>query len=927
MNDFTVYRYPGAACSNLTVFLGSPASDKNSLTAFAAAVGSDVVVLTAKNASDVGQYCMSKLRRLAARYERVLFTDAKLAHATVVEDCLAECVLHVFFDTGEGSLLSAISNVLNSTTSFSVQAVQDGDSNYLISFPEGVFSEEELDSISEKVAEVCPIINEDYIFQERYLFPSAGIDPLTVVRLDDTFYGITKTTKYFQENMWTEGSGLLRSHFNYLENRAVIGDVTILNVDSLEELISLINPSAPYLAMDIETTGLDYHSAYHSENELSEKIRGRFFFREENHSHRNHSIISVSVSDRSDRAVVFLVDHPVFPEAKEAGLEMLKWLCRLDIPKVFHNAVFDLKWIQKYYGILVRGRIYDTMLLEHFLDETRDSFSLEGLTALRLHTIPHKSEYSSEQLTGSMVPSFPSGKSMTSSQVDELCQFAKTRYTIPREKDFTKMPLKDLVKYSGLDAITTYRIFQSQQAVMRKIYADDKVRNFIFEFLEKLLLQTINMEHIGIRVDVDQTLQLILDCDAKIQEATSALDAIFGSEHNYDSSTTLAELIEKNYSDLYDELPTTKTGKLELTEDVLAQYSEAYTWISDALQLRHAEKARNFLISFLKHSIEGRIHPSFFLTGTATGRLTCMKPAVQTLPGSLAGVPIKSCLLPEPDQVFIQLDLKSAETCMLTNLSKDASLIMALNKGLDLHAITASEFSGEPYEDIIKAHKTDPVDRSERDKYLVGLRSSAKAVNFGIVYGITEYGLARQLDCSTDDALKMIHGYYKRYPGVRAFFDKIEEGLYRDTYVENLIGRRRRFPDVNDAPEFWVGKMLRQAGNFIVQSSASDFFQHAISSLLNIPGITLHLTVHDSVVFSYDEEQLALPDLISLLDDIFINNPKKLWPDLLEVDMAYDLETGLNYSLGYSLTPEVVRVLQRSGQTLYNYLLHKTKEV
>jgi DNA polymerase I-like protein with 3'-5' exonuclease and polymerase domains len=921
MNDLISYRCPGATCTNLTVFLGSPSSDKNSLTAFAAAVGSDVVVLTSKKVSDISQYCMSKLRRLAARYERVLFSDARLAHATVVEDCLAECVLHVFFDTGEGSLLSAISNVLNSTTSFSVQTVQDGDSNYLISFPEGVFSEEEFDAISEKVAEVCPIVHEDYIFQERYLFPSARIDLLTAVKLDDTFYGITKTTKYFQENMWTEGSGLLRSHFNYLENRTTIGDVNILKVDSLQELIPLIDPSAPYLAIDIETTGLDYHSAYHSENELSDNIGERFFFQEESHSHRNHAIISVSVSDRSDRAVVFLVDHPDYPEAKEAGLEMLKWLCHLDVPKVFHNAVFDLKWIQKYYGILVRGRIYDTMLQEHFLDENKDSYSLEGLTALRLNIIPHKSEYSSEQLTGSKVPSFPSGKSMTSSQADELCQFAKIRYTVSREKDFTKMPLKDLVKYSGLDAITTYRIFRSQQAVMRKIYANDKARNFIFEFLEKLLLQTINMEHRGIRLDVDLAREQVFACHAGIQEKISYLDSVFGTGNNYDSSTTMGKLIQLYFPELYNDLPSTNTGKLELTEEYLKPLSAQYSWISVFLGYRNTIKALNFLITLIRHSIESRLHPSFLLIGTATGRLSCVRPAIQTLPSELGGIAIKECLLPEPGQVLIQLDLKGAETRMLANLSKDEDLIAAQKEGMDLHALTASEFSGEPYDAILQAHSKDSSSRSEEEKRLNDLRSSAKAVNFGIAYGITEYGLSRQLGCSLSEARSMINGYYKRYPGVRKYFDKVKTRLYKHGFVENFIGRRRHLSDITHAPNFWAEKMVRQACNFMIQSSASDFFQHAVSGLLGVPGITLHMTVHDSVVFSYDESVLPLPELMSILNEIFIHKPKLLWPELFEIEMKFDLETGLTYGLGHHLNSDLVSVLQSEGRTLYDYLL------
>lgn len=925
MNDFTVYRCPGVAYSNLTVFLGSPASDKYSLTAFAAAVGSDVVVLTAKKVSDISQYCMSKLRRLAARYERVLFSDTKLAHATVVEDCLAECVLHVFFDTGEGSLLSAISNVLNSTTSFSVQAVQDGDSNYLISFPEGVFSEEEFDAISEKVAEVCPIVHEDYIFQERYLFPSARIDLLTAVKLDDTFYGITKTTKYFQENMWTEGSGLLRSHFNYLENRTTIGDVNILKVDSLQELIPLIDPSAPYLAIDIETTGLDYHSAYHSGNEISSSIGGRYFFQREDPAHRNHSIVSVSVSDRPDRAFVFTVDHPDYPGAAEEGLKMLTWLCALDIAKVFHNAAFDLKWIHGYYGIPVTGRIFDTMPTEHWLDENRTTYSLEGLVPLRLHTVPHKSDYSSEQLTGSKVPSFTSGKSMTSSQVDELCQFAKTRYTVPREKDFTKMPFDDLVRYSGLDAILTYRLFLSQQADFRKNHPVVKTQEFIFSFLQDLILRTVSMEHTGMRVDVPLVRNLISDCKNGIRTQKAALDSVFGTGNNYDSAMTMESLIKQHFPELCSELPSTKTGKLEFTEEVISKRVETYPWLSDLLSYRGIAKALNFLLSLLKYSIESRIHPGVLLTGTVTGRLSCINPAVQTLPSELSGINIKQCLLPEPGQVLIQLDLKGAETRMLANLSKDKDLIAAQKEGMDLHALTASEFSGESYDAILQAHSKDSSSRSAEEKGLNDLRSSAKAVNFGIAYGITEYGLSRQLGCSLSEARSMIDGYYKRYPGVRKYFDKVKTRLYKHGFVENFIGRRRHLSAIMHAPNFWAEKMVRQACNFMIQSSASDFFQHAVAGLLGVPGITLHMTVHDSVVFSYDETQLPLTDLMLLLDDVFIHKPKLLWPELFEIEMKFDLEAGLTYGMGHSLTPEVVRGLQKKGLTLLKSLTLKER--
>lgn len=676
-------------------------------------------------------------------------------------------------------------------------------------------------------------------------------------------------------------------------------------------------PDRPF-AFDLETTGVSPWMSWYPDDDYSPG------------NHRKHTIMSCSVcSDTEMGAVSFLIEHPRF--ASNTGRGMFNWLMSLPNPKVAHNAKFEYIWAEKYYRIPIIGQLRDTELINHWLDENMGDgtqrYALSGTIAYRLKKIPHKGDFLAEIKTGVSNKKFSAisnivlientGKKSTMEDILGLKQLAEMRYRPEiREKDFSKFDRNELHQYGCYDALSTLQVYNEEIRLLKNIDMErerlsgvkrDSTR-VLFHLQNRMIRTLGTMEYNGMRCDTDLILDIIKRCDIMQTEAENVLAKVAKEpDVDWGSQKKLSAYIRKYYPELTNVLKENKKGDLTLDKGSLRGISVKYPWVIDLLNYRHAIKAKStYMTAFYKFSTERRVHFSFNIDGTATGRLSSDKPNMQNIPVKIAGIPIKKVLLPELNCVLYNLDLSSAEVRMLANYCLDEDLIKALNTGgLDPHCHTASKISPYTYEQIMAAKKRDKipgVNLTDDEKKALGWRKAAKCVTFGTIYGMTSKALAEDLDISEAEAAAIIESFYQAYPGVKNWIDQVRSDAVRFGYVETIFGRRRNFKLIQALQTylprgsfFMIERMLRQAVNYLIQGTTSDFFQMLLYDLMSVPGLKLHITVHDSVVFSLDETQTNIYDLIKRFDTIFYDKPNKIFGNFLKVPMKYDIGRGFDY--------------------------------
>ena len=312
---------------------------------------------------------------------------------------------------------------------------------------------------------------------------------------------------------------------------------------------------------------------------------------------------------------------------------------------------------------------------------------------------------------------------------------------------------------------------------------------------------------------------------------------------------------------LFDELrivekaKKTKTGQYVTSEDVLQQLKNKHEIVADILEYRGLTKLLGTYIDTLPHLINprtGHIHTSFNQTVTATGRLSSSDPNLQNIPiRGEDGKEIRKAFVPEPGCLFFSADYSQIELRVMAHLSNDKNMIEVFQEGKDLHAATAANIYKKPI---------DEVTRDERTK--------SKRANFGIIYGITVFGLAERLDISRDEAKQLIDGYFATFPEVRDYMEQAKQTARQKGYVTTLFGRRRYLPDINSANATVRGFAERNAIYAPIQGTAADIIKVAMIRIHNrfkAEGIRskMILQVHDELNFSvYPEEKSRVEAIV-----------------------------------------------------------------
>ena len=471
--------------------------------------------------------------------------------------------------------------------------------------------------------------------------------------------------------------------------------------------------------------------------------------------------------------------------------------------KIGQNIKFDLCIMTKY-GIDV-APIDDTMLISYVLEGGAHGHGMDELSELHLGHKP----ISFSEVAGS----------------------GKTQVT------FDKVPLDKALNYSAEDADVTLRLHQ----VLKPRLISDRLLS-VYETIERPLVPVVAaMECAGIKVDAKALQILSRDFEQRIGELEKEIHRIAGTEFNVGSPKQLGEI-------LFDQLNLPggkkgKTGAYATGADVLEELTvtSGHPLPQKILDWRQLSKLKSTYTDSLQNEIDpttGRVHTSYAMALTSTGRLSSSDPNLQNIPvRTEEGRKIRYAFVAEKGHKLLSVDYSQIELRLAADMADIPALRDAFRDGLDIHAMTASQVFGVPVEGM------DPM-----------VRRRAKAINFGIIYGISAFGLAAQLGIPQGEARAYIEAYFARYPGIRGYMERTKKFAREHGYVETLFGRRCHMPGINDKNPARRSFMERAAINAPLQGTAADIIKRAmirVPPALKERGLKARmlLQVHDELVF------------------------------------------------------------------------------
>ena len=473
------------------------------------------------------------------------------------------------------------------------------------------------------------------------------------------------------------------------------------------------------------------------------------------------------------------------------------------IKKVGQNIKFD-HMILKRQGIDVEP-IEDTMLLSYTLDAGINRHNLDTLSDIHLN---HKT-ISFKDLVGS-------GKN---------------------KMIFEEVDLKKATEYAGEDADVTFRLFESL-----KTRLDEEKLNRIYEFFEKPMIKILSeIEMNGIKINSEYLKKLSKNFTDKIKKIEKEIFSLAKKEFNIGSPKQLGEII---YNDLkIAKLKKTKKGSLATSASVLEDLAfKGHKFPSLVLDWRQLSKLKNTYTDALQEHINSktnRVHTSFLLAATNTGRLASSDPNLQNIPIKTDdGREIRKAFVAEKNNILISADYNQVEMKILSDLADVKELKKAFVNKEDIHTLTASQVFNVPIKKVDE-----------------NLRRKAKTINFGIIYGITQYGLAKQISVSNQEALEFINAYFKKFPEIKEYMDKTIKFCRKNGYVNNIFGRRIHLRGINDKNFSVRSFQERAAINAPIQSSAADIIRLAMIKInelgksKKIHDAKMLLQIHDELVF------------------------------------------------------------------------------
>lgn len=568
----------------------------------------------------------------------------------------------------------------------------------------------------------------------------------------------------------------------------------VQDLDSLQKWIEHIHTTG-YVAFDTETTSLNAMEA---------------------------QLVGVSLSTKAGKACYIPLGHrgqerdllnpgtkPEQIPLKDA-LSLLKPLLENSaILKIGQNIKYDALVLKKY-GIEI-GPVDDTMLLSYILEGAKHGHGMDELAKLYLdyNTIKY------QDVVGS-------GRGQVT---------------------FDKVPLEKALAYAAEDADITFQLYN----LLKPRLAEDK-QCTVYETLERPLIPIlVDMEWRGIKVDGGILKRLSLEFEKRLTDIERSIQDEVGTPFNVASPKQLGDILFETLK-----LPggkKGKTGAYGTSADVLEDLSEQGFALADTLlEWRQLSKLKSTYTDALTRQINpqtGRVHTSYAMAATSTGRLASSDPNLQNIPiRKEEGKKIRSAFLAGQGMKLLSVDYSQIELRLLAHMADLPELQQAFREGKDIHTETASLVFGVPLKDVTSE-----------------LRYRAKAINFGIIYGISPFGLARQLGISRESANQYINAYFIHYPGIQAYMEHMKQEARDKGYVTTLLGRRCFIPDIHSRDPNRRNFAERQAINAPLQGGNADIIKKAmikLDRLLKEQGLEAHmlLQVHDELIFEIADDVL-----------------------------------------------------------------------
>ena len=411
-----------------------------------------------------------------------------------------------------------------------------------------------------------------------------------------------------------------------------------------------------------------------------------------------------------------------------------------------------------------------------------------------------------------------------------------------KQKNMRDLLPEQIYEYAAEDADITLQLKNKLEPELKKYGAED-----LFWNIEMPLMPVLaEMEMNGVRIDTESLKETSNVLTARMKDIEKHIYELAGVEFNIASPKQVGEVLFDKLK-IVEKAKKTKTGQYVTSEEVLQSLKHKHEIVADILEHRGLKKLLGTYVDALPKLINprtGHIHTSFNQTVTATGRLSSSDPNLQNIPvRGEDGKEIRKAFIPEPGCEFFSADYSQIELRVMAHLSSDENMIEAFREGHDIHAATAAKIYKEDINDV------------SRDQ-----RTKAKRANFGIIYGITVFGLAERLEISRDEAKQLIAGYFETFPKVKEYMDKSIQMARAKGYAETLFHRRRYLADINSHNGTVRGFAERNAINAPIQGTAADIIKVAMINIyrrFKAEGIKskMILQVHDELNFSVLPEE------------------------------------------------------------------------
>lgn len=542
-----------------------------------------------------------------------------------------------------------------------------------------------------------------------------------------------------------------------------------------------------------------------------------------------------------DAEQTYYLDIPKDQEEAKLLLRALAPLFASPSLKIGQNLKYDLEVLSRY-GIHPAGPFFDTMIAHYLLYPDQN----HGLDDLALKFLNYEMLAFEDMIAPQSLKDFD------------------LRLVEPERLQF----------YAAEDTHITYLLYEYFAQRL-----DHAGLNALFYDIEMPLMEVLmHMELEGVRLDLECLSRQRQALQSQLTNLENEISELIGHPINVNSSKQVGVALFEELQ-ISDKVKKTKSGGYTTSEEVLEKLRDKHPVVGKILDYRGVKKLLSTYIDSLPEMVypDGKIHTSFNQTIAATGRLSSSNPNIQNIPVRTAeGRAIREAFIPEEGATFLSADYSQIELRLMAHFSQDPALIEAFRSGQDVHQATAAKIYGLPLEEVTS-----------------DMRRRAKTANFGIIYGISAFGLSERLSIPRREAKELIDGYFTTYPGVQAYMHRVVQEAKHQGYVTTLLGRRRSLPDINSANAVVRGYAERNAINAPLQGSAADLIKIAMIRLeeaIRKRGLKsrMLLQVHDELNFNVPLDEVD--EMTSLVRSVM----ESVYPDLL-VPLEVSIGTGANW--------------------------------